>query len=39
MLAAELQQTADQEKPKQQPKQNAMPSTSNTLMDLIICIA
>ncbi|KAK1983549.1 NUC173 domain-containing protein [Colletotrichum cereale] len=39
MLAAELQQTADQEKPKQQQKQGAMPSTSNTLMDLIITIS
>ncbi|GKT87270.1 ribosomal RNA-processing protein 12 [Colletotrichum tofieldiae] len=39
MLAAELQQTADQDKPKQQQKQGAMPSTSNTLMDLIITIA
>ncbi|KAF9878963.1 hypothetical protein CkaCkLH20_03863 [Colletotrichum karsti] len=40
MLAAELQQTAEQEKPKQQQKsQDQMPSTSNTLMDLIITIS
>ncbi|KAF5511795.1 Ribosomal RNA-processing protein 12 [Colletotrichum siamense] len=40
MLAAELQQTAEQEKPKQQQKSSEqMPSTSNTLMDLIITIS
>ncbi|WYZ36744.1 hypothetical protein EsH8_II_000250 [Colletotrichum jinshuiense] len=41
MLAAELQQAAEeQQKPKQQQKpKDQMPSTSNTLMDLIITIA
>ncbi|OLN87174.1 Ribosomal RNA-processing protein 12 [Colletotrichum chlorophyti] len=41
MLAAELQQAAEnQEKPRQQQKsKDQMPSTSNTLMDLIITIA
>ncbi|TEA17643.1 Ribosomal RNA-processing protein 12 [Colletotrichum sidae] len=41
MLAAELQQTEQQEKPKQQQQKSKdqMPSTSNTLMDLIITIS
>ncbi|KAL0941218.1 uncharacterized protein CTRU02_203981 [Colletotrichum truncatum] len=41
MLASELQQTAEQQdKPKQQQKpKDQMPSTSSTLMDLIITIS
>jgi len=39
LLAAELQQEPPKEKPKGQKQEDKMPSTSNTLMDLVITMS